>query len=255
MKISVATYSFRHLINEGWTFKQIADELKKWNISYVEINNVFTTPQKLPKDVQLFKENGIKTILLTIDGNNYFKKRKQAQKAQFEWMKPWIDAANEAGINIIRANMGHCGFHLGYKRPLRQFEETFRPILEYCEGLGIAHVFENHGGLSSNVDFQLLVKKRFPSENMGYLLDCGNYRPKSDVYKNIELLGGAIKIVHAKMYEFDENNMETRLDYEKIMHNLTKIGFSGFLSVEYEGSLSDLDGIDKSINLLRQTMP
>lgn len=252
MKISVAAYSFRHLIKDGWKFEQIADKLKEWGIQFVEINNMFTTPEELPNVVDMFAKKGIKTVLLTVDGNNYFKKKESDRKEQFEWMKKWIDAAHKSGITMIRANMGHHKPTKNFKKPLDKIVPTFRPILEYCEKLGITHTFENHGLISSKVEFQLAVKQQFPTDKMGYLLDTGNYNPKSLIYENIGKLDKSIKIVHAKMYGFDSEGWETTLDFKRIVDELNKIGYDGYYSVEYEGSLPDLEGIEKAINLLKK---
>ena len=74
MKIGVATYSLRDLIKKGWSFEKIADKLVEWNIKFVEINNMFVTPETLPDIVEIFKGKGIETNQLTVDGNNYFQK-------------------------------------------------------------------------------------------------------------------------------------------------------------------------------------
>lgn len=252
MKIAVATYSLRQNIKNGMSFPEIADFLVELDIKHVEINNIFTSPEKLLEIVTIFKEKHIDTVLLTIDGNNFFQGKPKAREDQFNWMKPWLDAAHNSGIPMVRANMGHHrGLFLSRKKILKQQVETFKPIQEYAESLGITFVFENHGGPSSDVEFQLAVKEHFPTEKMGFLLDTGNYKPKSRVYENIKKLGKAIKIVHAKMYEFDDQGMETTLDFPRIVNALNEIGFDGYYSVEYEGSLPGKEGVKKSIALLR----
>ncbi|MHA1342250.1 MAG: sugar phosphate isomerase/epimerase family protein [Promethearchaeota archaeon] len=256
MEISVATYSFRHLIKDGWNFEQIADKLIEWQVKFVEINNIYTSPEELPNVGNLFRQKGIEPILLTIDGNNYFQKKEKDRNEQFQWMKKWIDAAENSNISMIRANMGRQKPTKKYKKPLEKIVATFKPILNYCVQKQIIHTFENHGGISADVDFQILFAKQFSehSEYMGYLLDTGNYRPKLLIYENIKKLNNLIKIVHAKMYNFDENGYETTLDYPKIIELLREIGFDGYLSIEYEGPLQDLEGIEKSVALLKKLL-
>ena len=251
-KISVASYSFRNSIKNGMSWEKIADKLNEWGIKFVELNNAFMKPKEVPDVAKIFKNKGITPILLTIDGNNYFQGTPEGQKGQFEWMKPWIDGAHAAGITTIRANMGSFKSMLFKGRAFKQIVATFTPILEYCEKLGITHTFENHGGLSANVDFQLKFKQAFPSKFMGYLLDFGNYRPKPLVYENIGKLKDSIKIIHAKAYEFDQNEEDTQLDYGRIIGELKKIGYDGYYSIEYEGSLKDIDGILLTYKLLKK---
>ena len=253
MKISMATYSLRDEIKEIG-MEGIADFLDEIGLKYVEVNNVFTKPERLPKDAKLFRDRGIEPILLTVDGNNYFMPDEEDRQDQFEYMKKWLDAADAAGIKMVRANMGHAfpGIYPEDDIALADLVETFKPIQEYAESLGITHVFENHGRQSSDVKFQLKVKEHFPSEKMGYLLDTGNYDPKSDVYENIGKLGDSIKIVHAKTYDFDNQGEETQLDFNKIISELKKIGFNGFYSIEFEGELDPRTGVRNTLALLKK---
>jgi L-ribulose-5-phosphate 3-epimerase len=256
MNISVATYSLRDSIKQIG-MAGVADYLNKIGVKFVEINNMFTTAQKLPDDVKLFASKGIKTVLLTYDGNNFFMPADddaaEDRQDQFDQMKPWIDAAKATGIPMIRANMGHpLGIIKKEAKMLKDLVATFKPIQEYAEKLGISLVFENHGGPSSEVDFQLKVKKVFPSDKMGYLLDTGNYKPKDLVYENIGKLGKAIKIVHAKTYDFDAKGEETQLDFKRIITALKAVGFAGFFSIEFEGKLEAKEGVEKTLALLKK---
>lgn len=258
MQISIATYSLKKLITkEKKSFEEIAKIVKEMGVNFIEINNLFVasneeSSEKSLKNVcKIFTDNGVTPILLTIDGNNYFQSSQKKRKEQFDFMRKWIDSASDCGISIIRANMGRPKFG-GKPRNLKLIYKTFKPILDYCKKKNIIHTFENHGTLSSDVEFQLMVKERFPEENMGYLLDFGNYRPKELVYENIAKLGKSIKICHGKMYNFDENGLETRLDIERIINELKKIGFDGFISVEFEGPLPPLEGTRKSVELLKR---
>lgn len=253
MQIALATYSLRNRIRDtNFGMKGVVNFMVKSRIKFVEINNIFTNPAELPSLAKMFSDAGIQPIQLTVDGNNFFQKSEKGRKKQFEFMKAWIDAANNCGMKYIRANMGHPLGFLIKSDTVENLEATFRPILEYTEQFGINFVFENHGGKSSNVDFQLKVKEKFPSKHFGYLLDCGNYKPKESVYENIKKLGKSILIVHAKMYNFNEQGLETTLDYPRIIKLLKEIGYDGFYNIEYEGPLPDEEGVLKAKALLEK---
>ncbi len=253
-KLAVATYSVKSALkDDSIGLEGIIEFLHNNNVKHVEINNIFTKPEKLGQMVANFKESGITPFQLTIDGNNFFQKKESKQQKQFEFMKKWIDPAHEAGIKYVRANMGH---RLGFLFPTDKLEylvKTFRPIMDYIEEKNMIFVFENHGGKSSDVEFQLKVKHNISSKNFGYLLDTGNYKPKEEVYENILKLGKSIKVVHAKTYDFDENGEETTLDFGKIISNLQKVDYDGYYSVEFEGrNLGDIEGTKKTLKLLRK---
>ena len=252
-KISMATYSLRDYIKDIG-MAGVADFLNETGIENVEINATYTTTQKLPEDVAFFADKGIKTVLLTFDGNNFYipDDGEEDREDQFNLIKSWLDAANDSGIPIMRSNMGHPMMISDEEDHLHDLIGTFKPIQEYAESLGITYVFENHGGPSSDVDFQVKVKEQVPSDMFGFLLDTGNYDPKSLVYANIPKLGNAIKIIHAKTYEFDDDGNETQLDFERIIQALKDVGFDGYYSIEFEGKGEAMDGVRKTKALLEK---
>jgi sugar phosphate isomerase/epimerase len=251
--ISVACYSLRDEIKKIG-MDGMADFLNEIGVENVEINTIYTKAENLAEDVKVFEAKGIKTVLATLDGNNFFiPDEPEDRQDQFDLIKPWLDAAAASGIGVFRSNMGTpLGIFKNKKKMLQDLVDTFRPIQEYAESLGITYVFENHGGESSDVDFQLKVKQAFSSDKMGFLLDTGNYKPKELVYENIAKLGSAIKIIHAKTYEFDENGEETQLDFKRIIEGLKAVGFDGYYSIEFEGKGDAREGVKSTVALLQK---
>ena len=253
MGIAVAMYALRNVLKDPkFGLEGIIKFLQEQKIDLVELNNSFTTPAELPKLGKRFLDAGLQPIQMTVDGNNFFQKSATGRKGQFDFMKQWIDPAHTLGIPVVRANMGRSLGFLARNVTVDNLLATFRPILEYVESLGMKFVFENHGGKSSDVNFQLTVKGALPSPNFGYLLDTGNYHPKDLVYENIKKLGSSILAVHAKTYMFDAEGKETTLDFARITQLLKEVGYHGHYNVEFEGHLPDLEGTTKTIQLLRK---
>lgn len=254
MGIAVAIYAVRNVFKDPKIgVDGIIKFFQEQNINLVELNNTFTKVNELPQLAKKFIDVGITPIQLTVDGNNFFQKTDAGRKGQFEFMKQWIDPAQSLGIPVLRANMGGPIGFLGRNMTLENLLATFRPILDYAESVGMKLVFENHGRKSSDVDFQLKVKGALPSPNFGYLLDTGNYNPKTLVYENIKKLGAAILAVHAKTYAFNTEGNETSLDFARIIQLLKEVGYKGHYNIEFEGrGLSDFEGVTKSIQLLRK---
>jgi sugar phosphate isomerase/epimerase len=253
MGIAVAMYALRNVLKDPTVgVDGIIKFLQEQKIDLVELNNTFTTPAELPRLGKRFVDAGMQLIQLTVDGNNFFQKSAAGRKAQFEFMKQWIDPAHALGIPMVRANMGRSLGFLSHNIRFENLITTFHPILEYVESLGMKFVFENHGGKSSDVDFQLKVKAALPSPNFGYLLDTGNYHPKGLVYENIGKLSTSILAVHAKTYAFDGEGNDTTLDLARIIRLLKEIGYRGHYNIEFEGHLPDFEGVTKTIQLLRK---
>ena len=74
MQIGLATYSMRNRIRENkGDMKVVADFMVKNGIKFVEINNIFTKPEKLSDDCKMFR-SWHNTYPTYVDGNNSFKR-------------------------------------------------------------------------------------------------------------------------------------------------------------------------------------
>jgi sugar phosphate isomerase/epimerase len=256
-RIGLALYAVRHVLNDSRVgYLGVADFMIKHRIPKLEINNTLVDPAKFKEITKIFTDRGIIPTQLTIDGNNFFQRDDKGRKDQMIFMQKWLDLAHSVGIKNIRANMGYplsglFGF-LFKSDTIPNLVATFSPILEYLESLGMKFGFENHGGKSSNIAFQLDLKQALPSKNWGYLLDFGNYHPKSLVYDAIPRLGSAILMAHAKGYSFDSGGNETTLDYPRIIKLLNQIGYNGDINIEFEGPLPDFEGVEKTLALLQR---
>ncbi|MEQ9582789.1 MAG: sugar phosphate isomerase/epimerase, partial [Arenibacter sp.] len=72
-----------------------------------------------------------------------------------------------------------------------------------------------------------------------------------DNYKGIAELMPYAKAVSAKSHDFDAEGNETKLDYPRILKIVKDAGYTGYIGVEYEGSiLSEEQGIIATRDLL-----
>lgn len=59
-------------------------------------------------------------------------------------------------------------------------------------------------------------------------------------------------LVYAKTYDFDESGNMTRFDFGKCVDIAKKSGYTGHYSVEFEGRGDQVDGVKKTIALLKR---
>ena len=129
-------------------------------------------------------------------------------------------------------------------------------------------IVENHGYLSSNAALLVEVIKSVNESNCGVLPDFGNFclkREKGerwgancieeyDRYIGVTEMMPFAKAVSAKSNDFDKDGNETKTDYIKMLQIVKDAGYTGYIGVEYEGSiLSEEDGIEATKNLLINT--
>ncbi|MBC8232124.1 hypothetical protein H8E77_21470, partial [bacterium] len=91
----------------------------------------------------------------------------------------------------------------------------------------------------------------------------GNFvgRGEEEGYKSIEMVVPHAVFVHAKLYDigFKESCThippclaEKTLDFQRIIDMFLKVGYSGYMSIEYEGRENPVTAVPKCVKVLRQ---
>ena len=134
--------------------------------------------------------------------------------------------------------------------------DGLRRLSEYAANFDLNVIVENHGGLSSNGKWLSGVMAMVDLPNCGTLPDFGNFRIQGDEwydrYQGVEELMPYAKAVSAKSHEFDEDGNETQTDYYRMMRIVLSAGYRGYVGVEFEGGEGAVQGIEKTVNLLRR---
>lgn len=247
-EISLAEWSLHRTIGKGELKNIDFPELaaKKFGIYGVEYVNGFFKDKA--KDMTYLKDlndraksNGVKNVLIMIDGEGELAgadeaKRKQAVENHYKW----IDAAHFLGCTSVRVNAAGKGTKEEMKGKM---VESLSTLADYGKKAKINVVVENHGGVSSLGDWLSDVLKTVGKKNCGALPDFGNFY-EYDRYQGVIDLMPYAKGVSAKSHDFDENGNEKGIDYAKMMDIVKKAGYKGYVGIEYEGSrMSEVDGI------------
>ena len=186
-------------------------------------------------------DNGVKQLLIMVDGEGNLgdpnlKKRTQAVENHYKW----VEAAKTLGCHSIRVNAGSAGT---FEEQQYRAADGLRALSEFAAEHGLNVIVENHGGLSSNGEWLAGVMKKVDLKNCGTLPDFGNFRIKDeewyDRYKGVTELMPFAKAVSAKSHDFDAEGNETKTDYKKMMKIVLDAGYSGYVGIEYEGSMLD----------------
>ncbi len=166
----------------------------------------------------------------------------------------WMDAAAVLGCPMIRVNIE------GEGKPedvAKAAVDSLGRLIEYGKKQQIDVIVENHVGISCNGAWLANVMKELNSHHGGVLADFGNFcinrtKPETmdiagymktkcleeyDRYKGIEELMPYAKGVHAKTHLFDANGNDQETDFYRMFKIIKKSGFTGWVSIEYEGGL------------------
>ncbi|MFI5153003.1 MAG: sugar phosphate isomerase/epimerase family protein [Chitinophagales bacterium] len=167
---------------------------------------------------------------------------------------PWIDAAAELGCPMIRVNVEGEGQPADVAKAA---VDSLGRLIEFGSKSQIDVIVENHIGISCNAGWLGDVMKQVNSKHCGTLADFGNFcvnrtKPEAqtidaymktkcleeyDRYKGIAELMPYAKGVHAKTHLFDANGNDKETDFVRMFKIIKDSGFTGWVSVEYEGGL------------------
>ncbi|GGG93539.1 xylose isomerase [Parapedobacter pyrenivorans] len=199
---------------------------------------------------QRAKDNGVKNVLIMIDGEGPLgstveKERLQAVENHYKW----VEAAQFLGCHAIRVNAAGEGTPEEVKAAAI---DGLGRLSEFAAQHSISVIVENHGGISSHGDWLSAVLQGVGKENCGSLPDFGNFY-EYDRYQGVTDLMPFAKGVSAKANVFDERGNEVNIDYRKMLQIVKDAGYKGYVGIEYEGSeLSEEEGIKATKRLLER---
>jgi sugar phosphate isomerase/epimerase len=214
---------------------------------------------------------GVKSLLIMVDGEGALGAAKDEARAKtVENHLKWLDAAAFLGCHSIRVNAASDA-KLSFDEQAKLAADGLHKLCVEGDKRGLWVVVENHGGLSSNGKWLTQVMKLANHKRVGILPDLGNFyinRNTSEMYNPYqgvrEFMPWVKESVSAKTYDWDtgagkfytedrREKVEMTLDYERMMRIVTAAGYSGYVSIEYEGHKhSEIDGIKRSKQALEE---
>lgn len=272
-KLSLAQWSINKMIRKDsvdpYTF---AEKAKNWGFTGLEyVSQLYPadledneySPEAMANFVEKCnaeaKKHGMQNVLIMIDrqGNLAVDDAKERQEAVERHFK-WVDAAAAMGCQAIRVNLAGSDVPEQWKK---NSVDGLSKLATYAKTKNINVTVENHGGLSSNGAMLAEVMKMVDMDNCGTLPDFGNFcitrnedwscKEEYDKYKGVAELMPYAKAVSAKSNDFDEEGNAIGIDYMKMMQMVKDAGYTGFIGVEYEGSvLNEEAGIKATKDLM-----
>lgn len=271
IQLSLAQWSFHRALKAGemdnFQFVEKAATLGFTGVEYV--NQFFKDKAQdtafLDKLNSIAKKNQIRQVLIMVDdeGNLADTSATERQKAVENHYK-WVDAAAYLGCHAIRVNL----YGNGSKDVVATAGiEGLTQLSNYAKAKNIDILVENHGGYSSDATWLTQVIQKVNDSNVGTLPDYSNFcieyeggkmwgtncLKSFDKYMGVQLMMPYAKGVSAKSFDFGEMGYERSIDYTKMMEIIFNAGFSGFIGVEYEGTVfPEEEGIIMTKTLLEK---
>jgi L-ribulose-5-phosphate 3-epimerase len=178
-----------------------------------------------------------------------------------------LEQAYQLGIPTMRVNSGTWGTsgsfdelmaNRGAEKPIEGFTEedayawvidAYGELAVEAEKRGIIMGLENHWGLGRTAEGVKRVVDAVNSPWLRVTLDTGNFL--EDPYDRLAVLAPDTVLVQAKTYYGGGVWYSLDLDYERIANITRAAGFTGYVSLEFEGKEDPLTAVPKSLEMLR----
>ena len=271
MKISVTSYSYGQYINEDKLgLMGIIDNAAEMGFEGIEFseggwsNNL--DPAVAEKIKERCAERGLEVVSYCV-GANFLA---ADLDAEIERVKKQVDFAAAMGTKNMRHDVGY-GFSgrkysIGYDDALPYLAKGALEVTKYAEQKGVGTMTENHGYFSQDAARVEKLINTVAHPNFGALVDIGNFMcADEDPVKSVGIMAPYAKHVHAKDFYWKsgmeqnpgEGWFQTRaMNYirgaiigqgeAKVYQSikiLKKVGYDGYITVEFEGMEDNLKGI------------
>lgn len=281
MKISVTSYSYGQCINrDGWSIfdamrhaKTVADGFEFSGIPVPEGRDSLD----FAREIRAFADSIELPIVCYAVGANLME---EDLDAEVERVCREVDIAEILGAPVMRHDVawGFPGWYKGirtFNSVLPRLAEGCRRITEYAAKKGIRTCSENHGMFAQDSDRILALVEAVGSTNYGVLCDLGNFLCADDPsHIAVGKVAPLAFHVHAKDFLVKSGSLRDpgagwfrsrggtylrgtiigngEVPVEQDLWILKNAGYSGYVTVEFEGSERCPDAISVGADNLRR---
>jgi len=163
----------------------------------------------------------------------------------------WMQVSKELGTRSLRTFAGWPEGDRQVRWP--SMLAALRVTATAAERAGGRLVLENHnhGGFVQTADDLEAIPKAVYSPALGLLLNSGNFL---DGLASIRRTAGLTWHVHAKFKRVGPDGRDARVDHDAVLAYLRGVGYTGCISVEYEGEEPGSTAVPRAVAYLRQVI-
>jgi sugar phosphate isomerase/epimerase len=163
----------------------------------------------------------------------------ELQKAEFENIRKWVDMTERLGASHMRVFGGKVPNGASEEQAIAWAVEVLKRGAEYAGTRGITIGVEDDGGLTIAAKPTVEIVRQTASPWAGINADSGNLRTNG--YAQFEMMVPYATSVHLKTLVTDENGRKEPADWNRLLTMLEKVGYRGYIGLEYEGDNADAD--------------
>ncbi len=234
MRVSCAGYTFNTYFRErDLTLERYAEICAEMGLDGAELTQYYF-PETSPAYLSSLKRHLFRLGLElagTAIGGAFCVASPDERRQHVEFVKEWLGISATLGSPCLRVFAGETPEGEAEEDALGWAVSGIRECAADAEKAGVVIGLENHGGLTGTAEGLVRILEAVGSDWVGALLDFGNY--SRDPYAEFETTAPYTVMTHAKPTS-DFAGTRDWVDYRRVIAMLRKVGYRGFLSLEYE---------------------
>lgn len=270
MKLCLSMWSLhKKYFNDGWTVLDFLNFCAEHEIENVELLDVFWNDKatELVQVNQFLKEHQM-TVGAYAVSNDFVNTDEAARQKAQDSIKNGIATALELGTNTIRVFAGDIKPGYDFNNAEAYIVDGFKQVAPAAEAAGVIMALENHGKLAGRGDQVRTIIEKVGSPNLRSTFDMGNFllvgQSPLDAFAQLSPLVGHVHVKdflpskEGKGYQAISGDYyegmacgQGEVPIEKLVDGLKTKGYSGYVSLEYEGFGDETDGVLDSFAYLR----
>jgi sugar phosphate isomerase/epimerase len=279
VKIALSSYSFYGFDSDDPmalpTVHEMIDRCVEFGVDGIEFLNEHLTRSGVTaaEDRFALKQDmsikGIRPVTVAAS-NNPLKLTPVERGDDLTQLMAHIDWAAELGAPFVRALGGRWGTitdfqeltkNRGEEPPVEGFTEdqgfawiieSLRAAANYAASKGVTLVLENHWGPTGTAAGCKRIHDGVGSPWLKYVLDTGNFFHLPDQYAEMQVFMSDLGMLHTKVYKGGSRVGASDPDYGRIARMLREAGYTGYVSIEFEGKAPTREGIEDGIATIRR---
>lgn len=226
------------------------------------------TPQKLGELQQYAAIRGIRPVTLAASNNPLLTtpEERATDQARLHLHIDWAEAMGAPFVRVLGGrwhtihDFGELTANRGEEPPAEGFTddeglawttESLKAAAAYAGERGKTLVLENHWGPTGTAAGAKRIHDAVGSPWLKYVLDTGNFFHLEDQYAEMSVFLDDLAMLHTKVYLGGGRLVEPEIDYARVRELLDGAGYTGYVSIEFEGKAPAREGIADGIETMR----
>jgi sugar phosphate isomerase/epimerase len=257
MKLSLAGYSFRDYLSgskKSMSYEDFIDLAAGYPLDAIEPTSYYFPEPVTAEYLQRFRR---RAFLLGLDisgtavGNTFTHAPGPQLEKEIAHVKKWVDHSVALGAPVIRIFAGNLPKGTAEPDARKRAVDAIQQCCEYAAQHGIFLALENHGGIVTTAEQTLAIVKDVRSDWFGVNLDTGNFHGP-DPYRELEQVAPYAVNVQIKTEISVANGPRGEADMGRQIDILKKVGYRGYVALEYEGKEDPKIAVPRYLATLRK---